>query len=436
MVLQDIENQAPDSFTEPSIPSDNDPYASSTSSSLASGERFDASNMPSPIPVIGPFIGFSSRALRFKAETTLSFAEKKLGRTLHPEEAQALAYHIYKLEKSKSYYAATGAAAGIYRWYATMSTYQYPFYKPKIESIDMNKFGPIKGPAANMARQTWRFGLYALVAGQMGNIIGQLIAQPIAAYETSVDPKLEEFGREIKAASARDERGNNERARMIEERRKHFDARRRQEGTGGMTPPYGARAGQPRQTPPLTTDDDDMSPTSGNEPWGTQTSGSWGDFATDEQPKPQPERASVDVRSRRQPPYQATQPAPQTSSSPFDDDASPTGGMFNSETTASSSQSAARPGESSWDRLRRGAGGGAPQQGGSQAERIQRFASSRASGSGGSGAEGSTVGDDFTFVEGREARDVEREKAQREFDERLERERRGGDFNEQGSRKW
>ncbi|KAJ4380814.1 hypothetical protein N0V86_004176 [Didymella sp. IMI 355093] len=427
MVLQDVENQAPDSFTEPSIPSDNDPYASSTSSSLASGERFDASNMPSPIPVIGPFIGFSSRALRFKAETTLSFAEKKLGRTLHPEEAQALAYHIYKLEKSKSYYAATGAAAGIYRWYATMSTYQYPFYKPKIESIDMNKFGPIKGPAANMARQTWRFGLYALVAGQMGNIIGQLIAQPIAAYETSVDPKLEEFGREIKAASARDERGNNERARMIEERRKDFDARRRQEGTGGMTPPYGARAGQPRQTPPLTTDDDDMSPTSGNEPWGTQTSSSWGDFATDEQPKPQPERASVDVRSRRQPPYQATQPAPQTSSSPFDDDASPTGGMFNSETTASSSQSAARPGESSWDRLRRGAGGG------SQAERIQRFASSRASGS---GAEGSTVGDDFTFVEGREARDMEREKAQREFDERLERERRGGDFNEQGSRKW
>lgn len=433
MVLQDMETQAPDSFTENSNPSDNDPYASSTSPSLSSGERFDASNMPSPIPLIGPFIGFSSRALRFKADTTLSFAEKKLGRTLHPEEAQALAYHIYKLEKSKSYYAATGAAAGVYRWYATMATYQYPFYKPKIESIDPNKFGPIKGPAANAARQTWRFGLYALVAGQMGNIIGQLIAQPIAAYETSVDPKLEEFGREIKAASARDERGNSERGRMIEERRKDFEARRRQEGTGGMTPPYGARGGERRQAPPIAgNDDDDMSPTSGNEPWGTSSSSSWGDFASEDQPKPQPERQSVDVRARRQPPYQSTQPAPTTSSSPFDDDASPTGGLFHSETTAQPTPSASRPGESSWDRLRRGAGAGTAQQGASQQDRIQRFASRQR----GSGAEGSTVGDNFTSVEGKDARDAERESAQREFDERLERERRGGDFNESGSKKW
>ncbi|KAJ4408754.1 hypothetical protein N0V91_003010 [Didymella pomorum] len=415
MVLQDIENQAPDSFTDPPNPSDNDPYAS-TSPSLASGERFDASNMPSPIPVIGPFIGFSSRALRFKAETTLSFAEKKLGRTLHPEEAQALAYHIYKLEKSKSYYAATGAAAGVYRWYATRATYQYPFYTPKLESIDHNKFGPIKGPAANLARQTWRFGLYALVAGQMGNIIGQLIAQPIAAYETSVDPKLEEFGREIKAASARDEKGNTERARMIEERRKEFDARRRQEGRGGMTPPYGARAEKT-----IAGDDDNMSPTSGNEPWGSQSQ-SWGEFASEEQPKPQPERAprsnDVQSRSRRQPPYQSSQPPPQTNSSPFDDDASPTGGLFHSETTASP---ASRPGESSWDRLRRGASsGGVGASQGSQQDRIQRFASSRQSGS---GASGSTVGDDFTFAEGKETRDVERE-------------RREGEFNEGGSRKW
>ncbi|KAJ4990013.1 hypothetical protein SVAN01_04476 [Stagonosporopsis vannaccii] len=434
MVLQDIETQAPDSFSENPNPSDNDPYASSSSRTLANGERFDASNMPRPIPLIGPFIGFSERALRFKADTTLSFAEKKLGRTLHPEEAQALAFHIYKLEKSKSYYAAAGAAAGVYRWYATMATYQYPFYKPKVESIDPNKFGPIKGPAANMARQTWRFGLYALVAGQMGNIIGQLIAQPIAAYETSVDPKLEEFAKDIKAASAKDERANSDRSRMIEERRKDFDARRRQEGTGGMTPPYGGRQ-EKKQTPPLAGDDDDMSPTAGNEPWGSSGS-SWGDFASEEQPKPTPERQSVDVRARRQPSYQSTQPSPSSSSSPFDDDASPTGGLFQSESTQATAQPSSRPGESSWDRLRRGATPspqGASQQGGSQQDRIQRFASSR---QGNSSAEGSTVGDNYTFVEGRDARDAERERAQREFDERLERERQGGDFNEGSGKRW
>ena len=430
MVLQDIEKQAPDSFSDNPSPSDNDPYASPSSTSLASGERFDASNMPRPIPVIGPFIGFSERALRFKADTTLKFAEKKLGRTLHPEEAQALAFHIYKLEKSKSYYAAGGAAAGAYRWYATMSTYNYPFYKPKIESIDPNKFGPIKGPAANMARQTWRFGLYALVAGQMGNIIGQLIAQPIAAMETSKDPKLEQFAADIKAASTRDERANNERGRMIEERRKDFEARRRQEGTGGMTPPYGGRGQERKQAPPIAGGDDDMSPTAGNEAWGSaSSSSSWGDFASEEQPKPQAERQSTNVRARQQP----ARPQPSSQSSPFDDDASPTGGLFHSETTnASAQQPPSRSGESSWDRLRRGAG--APSNpGSSQQERIQRFASSR---QGGGGAEGSTVGDDFTFVEGKDARDAERERAQREFDERLERERRGGDFNEGNGKKW
>lgn len=426
MVLQDVENQAADSFSDNPSPSDNDPYASS-SPTRANGERFDASSMPRPIPLIGPFIGFSERALRFKADTTLSFAEKKLGRTLHPEEAQALAFHIYKLEKSKSYYAAAGAAGGVYRWYATMATYQYPFYKPKVESIDPNKFGPIKGPAANLARQTWRFGLYALVAGQMGNIIGQLIAQPIAAYETSVDPKLEEFAKDIKAASARDERSNSERGRMIEERRKDFDARRRQEGTGGMTPPYGGRQ-ERKQVPPPAGGDDDMSPTAGNEPWGSSSS-SWGDFASEEQPKPTPERQSVDVRSRRQPSYQSRQPAPSSPSSPFDDDeASPTGGLFQSESTQSTAQTSSRPGESSWDRLRRGATPPSPQ-GGSQQDRTQRFGSSRQ-------AEGSTVGDNYTYAEGKDGREAERESAQREFDERLERERRGGDFNEGNSKKW
>lgn len=46
------------------------------------------------------------------------------------------------------------------------------------------------------------------------------------------------------------------------------------------------------------------------------------------------------------------------------------------------------------------------------------------------------MGDNFTFAEGKEQRDVERERAQREFDERLERERQGGDFNEGGGKKW
>ena len=216
-----------------------------------------------------------------------------------------------------------------------MSTYQYPFYKPTVEKIDPNKFGPIKGPRANLVRHTWRFGLFAVVAGMMGDFVGQLIAQPIAAYETSVDPKLEQFGAEIKAAGSRDQKANVERGRMIEERRKDFEARRRQEGTGGMTPPYGGRGQERRQTPPPAGDDDDMSPTAGNEAWGSAAaSNSWGDFSSEEQPRAQPERRANSPRARQQPSYQSSQAPPESSSLPFDDDASPTGGLFHSETTS------------------------------------------------------------------------------------------------------
>jgi hypothetical protein len=293
-----------------------------------------------------------------------------------------------------------------------MSTYQYPFYKPKVESIDHNKFGPIKGPMANMARQSWRFVMYALVAGQMGSIIGQVISQPMAAKATSEDPKLEQFGQELKAASSRDQQQNTERGRMIEERRKDFEERKAKEKTGGTLPPY---SGWSQDSKQQTSNYDDMSPTSGNE--------SWGDFSSDapQSSPPQQQQFSSSTNAR-------TRPSP--SSSPFDSDASPTGGLFQEEASSPSApaQPQSRPGESSWERLRRG--GAAPVQPPRPVDNSRRRVPERQEGS------GSTVGDDFTFVEGREERTREKERAQREFDERLERERQGRDFSGDEGKRW
>jgi hypothetical protein len=44
------------------------------------------------------------------------------------------------------------------------------------------------------------------------------------------------------------------------------------------------------------------------------------------------------------------------------------------------------------------------------------------------------LGDSHTFVEGDDARNREREHAQQEFDARLERERQGKDFSDEGKR--
>ncbi|KAH3918163.1 hypothetical protein HBI56_144400 [Parastagonospora nodorum] len=424
MVLENVNEMSPDSFTDNPSPDQTDPYASSSPSS-SSGVRFDATSLPQPLPVIGTFMGFSDRAVRMKTEITLKFAERKLGRNLYSDEAQALAFHIYQLEQTKSYFAATGAAAGAYRAYATMATNRYPFYQPKAESIDPTKFGFIRGPMAPMVRHAWRFSLYLLVAGQMGSIIGQLIAQPLAAVNTSKDPKLEQFGNELKAATVAEQSKTAVQAREIQERKREFE--RQTKDRNGMGPsPQGAWG---KQQPPARPSEDDMSPTAGNEVWGTQpsASGSWDSFSSQaDQSTPQQSQGppSSEAWNRRAPPTRA----PPASSSPFDDDASPTGGMFQDEVNNGSAQQQSRPGESTWDRLRRGA---APAPGQRPVQQPRRQEPERRE-----QREGSTLGDSFTFVEGEEERKQSRERAQREFDERLERERQGRDFSEDQGKRW
>ncbi|KAH7388869.1 hypothetical protein BKA66DRAFT_460991 [Pyrenochaeta sp. MPI-SDFR-AT-0127] len=421
MVLQDVDNAAPESFTDNPYPSESDSYASSSSS----GVRFDSTSLPQPLPVIGYFMGFSDRAVRFKTETTLKFAERKLGRELYPDESQALAYHIYQLEQTKSYFAATGAAAGTWRWYNTWDKMRYPFYQPKVEDLNPNKFAFIRGPMAQFARHTWRFSLYVLVAGQMGNIIGQLIAQPLAAVNTSKDPKLEQFGVELKAAAHADGQRNAQQGREIEDRRREFQEQVRNRQGGGPSPQ--ARWGK---QPPKQNEHDDSSPTAGNEAWGSSNtaSESWESFSNDSsQPAPQGQSSppSSDSWARRPSPKQA-------SSLPFDDDASPTGGLFQDEVNSTPPQGQpqpqGRPGESTWDRLRRG---GAP----APIQRVQQ-PSRRAEPERKEQREGSTLGDSYTFVEGDEERKRERERAQQEFDDRLERERQGRDFNSDDNKRW
>lgn len=350
MVLQDVNETSPDSFNDDAFPDQNDPYAASSS---PPGTRFDSSGLPRALPVIGTFMGFSDGLVRLKTETTLKYAESKLGRQLTPTESQALAFHIYKLEQTKSYYAAAGAAGGAYRAYASMGTMRYPFYQPKIESMDPNKFAFIRGPMAQVARHTWRFSLYLLVAGQMGSIIGQLVAQPLAAVNTSKDPKLEQFGRELKAMATADQTKTAAQGREIQDRKKEFERQTRDRS--GMGPSPQAAWGK---QPPAQSDQDDMSPTAGNEAWGSQssTTGSWDSFSAQSgQNTPQQSQGppSREAWNRRPPPSRAAE-----SATPYDDDASPTGGMFQEDINGSSQpQQQSRPGESTWDRLRRG---GAP----------------------------------------------------------------------------
>ncbi|KAF1835500.1 hypothetical protein BDW02DRAFT_495833 [Decorospora gaudefroyi] len=426
MVLEDVDNTAPESFgDEPSSSADDD-YASSSSSLDV---RFDASNLPRPLPVLGYFMGFSDRAVRLKTEVTLKFAEDKIGRPLRRSESQALAYHLYQLEQWKSYSAALGAAAGTWRWYKTWDKMTYPFYQPKVEDINPNKFAFVRGPMAQFARHTWRFSLYALVAGQLGSAIGQVFAQPMSAKNSAADPKLARFGQELKAVAHGERQRMEQQGREISDKRREFQEQVRNRAGGGPSPQD--RWG--KQTPvPSEDTGDDMSPTAGDDAWTSDSAGSqsWESFSNDtSQPTPQrqPGPPSTEAWNRQPPPRQSGQ----QSSLPFDDEASPTGGLFQDEVNnpqTTQAQSQAKPGESSWDRLRRG-GGSLP------LERPQPH-SRRAQPERREQKEDSTRGDSHTFVEGDEERKRERERAQQEFDARLERERQGRDFNSEEGKRW
>jgi hypothetical protein len=391
MVLQDIDPPA-DSFNDNPYPSDTDTY----SSTAPSGQRYDASSLPQPLPIIGPLLGFSSGAVRFKTESTLKFAEMKLHRPLTAEESQTLAGHLYQLEQTKSYFTAAGAGAGVYRWYSTWEQCRYPLFKPK--DIDPNKFLLVKGPMAQYARHSWRLFCYVFVAGELGKLVGQILAQPVAAQASANDPKLAQFAADLKNTISSDTaRTTNRTARSsADERRAEWEAAAK------------ARAGgtQSSVRKPTHAADDDMSPTSGNEAWPTSSDSSWGDsaFSSDSAPTNQPQQQSFS-----QPPRRSTRGD--------DDDASPTGGMFQDEV-----QSQSKPGESAWDRLRRG---GVPTQQGLPPARNRRQPTHQEQ------KEGSTSGDSFTFVDSDTDGRREFEKSKKEFDARIDQERHGKDFNDE-----
>lgn len=419
MVLEDVNNSTPDNFDDNPDPSSSDPYASA---SRRSGERIDATSLPQPIPLLGPMMGFTAGSVRFKTEQTIQFAEKRINRVLEPYEVQAFAFHIYKLEQTKSYFAAAGLAAGTYRCWSTADSFRYPFYKPKLESIEPNKFGIVRGPLAMYARHSWRFLMYATVSSHLGSIIGQAIAQPVAAVNTSKDPKLEQFGKDVRAA---DPRSKAEQDREFAQRTRQYEQAVEQ---------------RPRNRLPVAKNEDpvdDMNPAAGNEAWGSQSpvTESWETYSNDaSQPAPSPQQhpSSMDNRDRRP---EANRQSP-TSSLPFDDDASPTGGLFQDEVYSAQSQAQSqspsrsppqgRPGESTWDRLRRGEAPIPGQRVEPQPRRPEHARKER--------REGSTLGDSYTFVEGDEERKREKEQAQQEFDARIERERQGRDFSDDEKR--
>lgn len=398
MVLNDATaspNSTGDSFPSDSSPtSDYDPYSSSSDSSNSSslgpsgvfpeGYVLDQNRLPKPIPLVGAYFGFGASRRRQAIIAACTTISKTIQRPLTAEECDSIAYHMSKGATISSYGEPAGLLAGYWRYNNTRATFQFPFYKPDLEKLNRDKLFFLRGGRARVGWDILRLLAYGGLAGFIGQAGAGAYAASVVAVGQATDPRMRNVKESISKMSD--------------------DEVRRRGGIGGRgpmnrgwrdPPPYQQQQGQEQQ----------MEQGYG----GIQPQG------------------DVDDASA------------QSSGFGFDD-ASPTASAPTQNTG------------SAWDQIRK-TGGGRPQvpqkqtasepkpgrpPGDAWANRRGRDLNSGQT-SGGVQQEqrtGSTMGDSYAFSGSEAERAEAKAQSQREFDEKIDRERQGRNFDDSAGGKW
>lgn len=412
MVLENT-SPPPDSFSDSPYPSDSDPYSDNpassssspfprpTSSPGASLPPIDFTQLPKPMPIMGPLLGHTQTSLQRRTLEFVTLFSNMAQRPLSSEETSALAYHGAKMRATASWGDGLGVLVGAARCWQTAGTFKFPLRKPS-SRLDPEVLGPLRGGAARVGWHALRLGAYGLLGNLAVGMVVANYALAVAMVNIKVDGRL----RALHEAIDRNKRevGRRERARRglpppPGEARGETPERRTEGAAGGSG--GGAPDGQAMMQRPY----DDASPTgraADAGPWDTAYSGG----AAGSSMPPVPPTRRQQQQQQQRPPWVRPVPQARTTTqrkdegtSPFDPD-SPTGGFGVFE-----EDERERVGRVQSGRPSRPAAAASGGEGGSVWDRVRRQA-----------VEGS--GD-----------------AQREFDERVERERRGEDFGGE-ERKW
>lgn len=424
-----------------------DPYDTSSTHNTTNGlpPYIDFSSLPSGLPILGPLTGYTAAKKAAHIQKFTADMSKTLQRPLTESEQTAMAYHTAKGFAISSYGPTVGLGAGLYRTYATRSQFRWPMYGAMISDApaegevqkgfwDGQKMrvggkeilqGVSSQGKANILH-TWRGFAYCLISVYFAPLFVSSYAATVSAVGQIRDPRLQESTRAVQEAVARDQRQRREKAKDITTQ---TDAKR--EGRIPNSPrerdPGRGRGGGGFEV-------DDASPTGGammdmgidEEQGRLSGAGDMDGVLNDGQmrtaeAKARPKSGQSPAANRAGTfQMEKVERQPKDFGSDFDD-ASPTGGS--------------------------GAMDGGDGGGGSVWERIRQQSASEPSGSStGSGRgtrggwqkqeESSTAGDSFSFSSSEEEKNYAKDEAQKEFDERVEKERRGGDFSDSGGRRW
>ncbi|KAM0804515.1 hypothetical protein BDR22DRAFT_969841 [Usnea florida] len=423
-----------------------DPYALPTPISFPS-----TTTLPSVLPLFGPLTGYTTARQQTLIEKQITQTSQSIHRPLTEPERSAIAYHAAKGLAISSYGPTIGIAGGLYRTYVTRAEFRLPF-----QGLTGKILSP-EPPEGEVQRGFWdgrkmRVGGKEILQGvssqakanmlhvargmaycALGAMLVPLFVSSYAATVTAVgqiqDPRLQDANRRLREAIEREQRQRGERAGDIV---KQADARRegRMQGLPRERDQGRGRRGGGAEV-------DDASPTGGamldmgiDEEQGRL--GGPGDMSgvlsdgqmRSAEAKARP-AAGQNPAGNRAPTFQMDkmERQPKDFASDFGsdfDDASPTGG----------SRAMDGDGGSVWERIRQ-----------QSVSEPSRSSTGRSTGIRGRGArqeqeEGETLGDSFSFSSSDEEKGYAKAEAQKEFDERVEKERRGGDFGGDGRRRW
>jgi len=394
MVLENSSAAPPKEEPFDSVPaSDSDPYAAAGNDPT---ERYtvEATNFY-PMPIFGSLFGYNEKIYAQVLGARIAAANNTLKRRVTPDELKALSQHTGKQITILSYGSPIGIAGGLYRAYTTASTFRFPFYQPNPEKFNATTFPTprnaiLKGSRATIMWHILRYNAYVFIGKTVANLFFGSYAASVTAVGELSDPRLKEL------------------TKAMREHASERSGRQLPSPAGIPRPPM-----KPGQYPSQSqnTAQDNASPTGGmanyEEPATTQ---SWPQEQT--RGNPQMERWKSQPQPQQAPSQQEEKPFDM-----FGDDASPTGGQGMQADMSSSTQSSG----SAWEKIRRGQKP-EPKQKTSGWSRLQNNTQKEQ-------REGSTMGDSFTFSKTEEERSLAQMEAQKEFDARVEKERRGGDFS-------
>ena len=398
MVLQPPpEPSSQDPFDQSAPANDEDRFAASQSGE--SNSYLVDGSLLRPFPLPGRF-GHYQDVFQKTVRAQVHHAQQFVKRPLTQDEVDAYAQCSARMISQTSYATPIGVTAGFYGAYRTASNFRFPMWQPNPDTFNPEVFPPrlavFKGNRAIMAWHAMRVLAYSILNSAFAGVMITSYATTSAAANMYIDERLKDVNEAIT---------------------KNVRSRR-----GLPQPPIRQEHGT-RQIP-----QDDASPTGGM--YGDGDAETENSNGRDEKPGARQWR-----KASKPPPLQEVHESEDTGFAVYDD-ASPTGGQGVAADAPSQQTSG-----SAWDRLRRGekstqnkqAGTGGPDK---TTQQQPQSAWSKLRNSPQQGQQdSSSTGDSFSYTETYEQRELAKTQAQKEFDAQVERERRGGNFDDNGDQK-